>query len=79
VRAMKGGDPMHDVSRLAWSVSEAAAALGLSKGATYHAVTGGEIPSVKVGGRILVPRAGLEELLRRRRRGVRPSRRAAST
>ncbi len=40
---------------LAVSVPEAARLLGLSRSTTYTAVKNGDIPSVRVGGRILVP------------------------
>lgn len=38
-------------------------ALGLGRNATYEAVARGDIPSVRIGKRILVPRAALEKLL----------------
>lgn len=37
--------------------------LGLSRGATYAAAKRGEIPTIRIGGRILVPRTALERLL----------------
>ncbi len=45
------------------TVDEAAKFLTLSRQATYEAVRRREIPSVRIGRRILVPRAGLEALL----------------
>jgi excisionase family DNA binding protein len=48
---------------LAVSVAETARRLGLSRQGTYQAVQRGEIPSVRVGKRILVPRSALEQLL----------------
>jgi excisionase family DNA binding protein len=41
------------------SVDEAAAFLGLSRVAAYNAVAKGEIPSLRIGRRWLVPRAKL--------------------
>jgi len=38
-------------------------ALGLSKASTYEAVASGEIPSIRVGRRILVPTAALRNML----------------
>lgn len=38
-------------------------ALGLSKASTYDAVSRGEIPSIRIGRRILVPTAALRNML----------------
>jgi excisionase family DNA binding protein len=45
------------------TVEEAAAALGISRAFAYEAVTRNEIPHVRMGRRILIPRASLERLL----------------
>jgi excisionase family DNA binding protein len=45
------------------SVTETVRLLGLSREGTYQAVRRGEIPSVRIGKRILVPRTALEQLL----------------
>lgn len=45
------------------SVDDAAAALGISRGTAYQAVAAGEIPSIRIGRRLLVPTAGLRRLL----------------
>ncbi len=45
------------------TVEEAARILGISRGVAYEGVRTGEIPSIKIGRRILIPRARLEELL----------------
>jgi excisionase family DNA binding protein len=37
--------------------------LGLSRGATYNAAKLGDIPTIRIGGRILVPRTALERLI----------------
>lgn len=50
--------------RLTYSVPEAARLLGLGRNCGYDAVKRGDIPSVKIGGRILVPKAALDRLLR---------------
>ena len=51
------------VERATLSVVEAARIMGVSKNVAYEAVRRGEIPSIRLGGRILVPRAALEQLL----------------
>ena len=45
------------------SVTETACLLGLSRNSTYQGVQSGAIPSIRVGKRILVPRAALERML----------------
>jgi len=42
---------------------EVARALGVSRSTIYKAVKRGEIPVVKIGGRLLVPKAALARLL----------------
>ncbi len=49
--------------RLTVSVAEAAAILGIGKSAAYEAVHSGDIPSIRVGRRWLVPRAALDQML----------------
>lgn len=49
--------------RLALSVSDAAALLGISRSKAYELVGDGTIPSVKLGDRLVVPRRALEERL----------------
>lgn len=45
------------------TVAEAAHLLGIGKNTAYVAVKNGELPSLKIGGRILVPTARLFALL----------------
>jgi len=45
------------------TVAEAAKLLRLSKNSVYAAVKTGDIPSIKIGKRVLIPRAALEKLL----------------
>ena len=52
-----GGD------RLTLTVEEAAAALGISRASGYEAARRGEIPCIRIGRRILVPRIALDRLL----------------
>jgi excisionase family DNA binding protein len=54
---------MSNLERLTLTVDEAAALLGLSRNLAYAGVASGEIPCVKIGRRILVPRLALERLL----------------
>ena len=49
--------------RLTYNVSEAAKLLGLSKNSAYQACLKGEIPHLKIGKRILIPRAQLDRML----------------
>ncbi len=49
--------------RLTMTVEEAAAALGISRAFAYEAVTRHEIPHVRIGRRILIPRLALQRLL----------------
>ncbi len=45
------------------SVREAAKLLGIAPNSCYRAVRAGEIPSLRLGGRLLVPRESLLRLL----------------
>lgn len=49
--------------RLTMNVDQAAEMLGIGRNAAYEAVRRGEIPCVRIGGRILVPRAALQKML----------------
>ena len=52
-----------DSPRRTISVDEAAAILGISRGAAYANVKTGAIPTIRLGKRLLVPKAALEKLL----------------
>lgn len=52
-----------DEERLVLTVSEAAKLLGLSRGSAYEAVRMKQVPAIRIGRRILVPRAALQRLL----------------
>jgi len=59
-------DDVHQMvatERATMTVTEAARFLGISRGKAYEAAARGEIPTLKIGRRILVPRAALERLL----------------
>ena len=49
--------------RETFNVPEAAGKLGVSPALIYKAVSAGEIKSIRVGGRILIPRYVIEQLL----------------
>jgi excisionase family DNA binding protein len=49
--------------RLTMTVEEAAVALGISRATAYEAVSRGEIPCIRIGRRILIPKVALEKLL----------------
>ncbi len=50
-------------NRLTLTVTEAAELLGVSRATAYECVRTGDIPSIRLGGRILVPRCRFDELL----------------
>lgn len=49
--------------RLTLTVEEAAAALGISRAFAYESVRRGDIPHIKIGRRILVPKGMLDQML----------------
>jgi excisionase family DNA binding protein len=49
--------------RLTYTVLEVGRLLGISRGAAYEGVASGEIPSIRIGRRLLVPRAAFNRLL----------------
>jgi len=46
-----------------YSVREAAQVLGIGSSYAYLVIERGEIPALRIGGRILVPKAALDEML----------------
>jgi len=54
-----------DDPRLTLTVAEAAVMLGISKTSAYNAIRQGEIPSITLGGRIVVPKAAFHDMLSR--------------
>jgi excisionase family DNA binding protein len=57
------GDGMDEQERSTYDVPEAARILGIGRSAAYEAVRRGEIPSIRLGKRLVVPRAALERML----------------
>ncbi|MCP3992839.1 MAG: excisionase family DNA-binding protein [Actinomycetia bacterium] len=49
--------------RLTISVDEAASLLGISRSAAYDCVKTGELPSIRMGRRVLIPLAVLQRLV----------------
>jgi excisionase family DNA binding protein len=58
----RGGKEMDD-QKLTMTVSEAAAALKISRGLAYEAARDGRLPCIRIGRRLLVSRRALEKLL----------------
>lgn len=54
---------MLDVESAVLSVSECAKILHLSRGSAYQGCLAGEIPHIKIGRRILIPRVAIQKLL----------------
>jgi excisionase family DNA binding protein len=54
---------MQSSDRLTLTAREASQLLGLSRTSVYQGISTGEIPHVKVGKRILIPKVALEKLL----------------
>jgi len=50
-------------NKLTFTVEETAKILGIGRNSAYEAVARGEIPVIRVGKRLLVPKAALERLL----------------
>ena len=51
------------VERQTLSIPEAAAYLGIGRNTAYEAARTGELPTIRIGGRIVVSRIALERLL----------------
>ena len=52
-----------DQARLTLTVEEAASLLGISRALAYELVGRGELPSLRLGRRVVIPRKALSELL----------------
>ena len=61
VNTARGEKPMEE--RMTITVTEAARILGISRGLAYQKSRTGEIPTIKVGRRLLVSRVALKRLL----------------
>ena len=52
-----------NVTKATLSIEEAAKALGIGRNQAYEAAHRGDIPIIKIGKRLLVPRAAFERML----------------
>ena len=52
-------------SQQVYSVDEVAALLGIGRNGAYESVRSGQIPSIRIGKRILVPKAAFDRMLAR--------------
>ena len=52
-----------EMDAITLTVEEAAQVLGIGRNSAYEGIRAGEIPSVRIGRRILVPRCALDRLL----------------
>jgi excisionase family DNA binding protein len=52
-----------DPDRETYDITETAHRLGIGRGQAYAAAKRGEIPAIKIGKRLLVPKAALDRLL----------------
>lgn len=52
-----------NAERLVWSVEEAGRLLGISRAHAYELVARGEIPHLRLGRRLVVPKRALEAML----------------
>jgi excisionase family DNA binding protein len=59
----EGGVENESYERRTLSVEEAGRILGISRGAAYAHAKAGAIPTIKLGKRVLVPKAAFEKLL----------------
>jgi excisionase family DNA binding protein len=56
-------DEAEGAERRTLTVEEAGAQLGVSRNSAYEAARTGQIPTIKIGKRILVPRAAFERMI----------------
>jgi len=62
------------MDRKTLKIEEAAEILGISRGLAYEAARSGQIPALRIGNRLVVPRMALERMLREgRSHGMRES------
>jgi excisionase family DNA binding protein len=63
VRADSDDERLVDNDRLVFTVAEAAYLINVSRAFAYELVARGELPSIRLGRRIVIPRIGLQKLL----------------
>jgi Helix-turn-helix domain len=59
----KTGPADADRAALALSVPKAGAMLGLSRNGSYEAAARGDLPTIRIGSRLFVPKRAMDELL----------------
>lgn len=59
-------DIFESKEKVTFSVPEAADILGISRGSAYQGVHCGDIPSIRIGERLLVPKAALIAMLEKK-------------
>ncbi len=52
-----------EAERLTYDIEEAGKLLGLGRNASYEAAKRGDLPTIRIGRRLLVPKAALHRLL----------------
>lgn len=62
---MDGSEAARDQDRLVWTVEETAQLLGISRAHAYDLVARDELPHLRLGRRVVVPKHALEALLAR--------------
>ncbi len=54
---------MRDDEKVAFSIAETAKRLGIGRNQAYEAARSGELPTIRIGRRLLVPKVALDRLL----------------
>lgn len=62
-RQRRSAPPRRRPDKLCYTVPEAAQLLGFSRNFGYELARRGEIPTIKFGGRIIVPKAAFDKML----------------
>jgi excisionase family DNA binding protein len=65
---MRSRHPSKQDDRVVYEVPEAGALLGLCRNASYEAAKRGDIPTIKIGKLIRVPKAAFHQMLEKTRR-----------
>jgi excisionase family DNA binding protein len=60
-------------TRQTYNIDEVARILGIGRNQAYEAVRAGQIPSIRIGKRLLVPRTALDRLLDRANTAASPN------
>lgn len=59
----RGFDMTNELAAATLRIDEAAKVLGISRNACYEAAKSGQVPTVRIGKRLLVPKIALDKLL----------------